>query len=105
MKNNGFNRFANKLVPSDRGVVSGGFAIEERFIELCDLYKRVKFENLVPPSHLDSAMYLWRTMRIRHKTGDFRHTADELKAMKQVAQWTVDVKRELCDQPKIVLDL
>lgn len=36
-------------------------------------------------------------------TGDYRHRAAEMKALRTIAQWTVDVKNDLTGQPREVL--
>jgi hypothetical protein len=92
------------LKPSTPDTIALGMAVEERFIRLCNDYLRVKKERLVPPKFLDSAMLLWRTMRVRHMSGDPRNTLSELKAVQAIAQWTLDCKCQLCNQPREVLE-
>jgi hypothetical protein len=79
-------------------------AVEERFITLCNSYLQIRGVMLVPPSELDRDLLLWRTMRKRHKTADFRNTADELKAVQRIAQWTLDVNDKLRNQEAKVLE-
>lgn len=92
-------RHKNVLRPSRTDIVLLAEAVESRFIELCDVYFRIKGEELIPPKFLDKDMLRWRQMRVRHKRGDLRHTEAEEKSTKAVAQWTVDVNCEIRNQP------
>lgn len=89
----------NQLRPASRDTIELFRAVEERFVRLLNTWERIRGERLVPPSSLDREMLLWRTMAIRFKKGDFRHTAGEFKAMTIVAQWTVDTNKVLRGQP------
>lgn len=75
-------------------------ALENRFLQLCELYLRMTQEPLIPPSSLDRDFYLWRVMAGRHRIRDYRHTSDELRSVQRVAQWCVDVKMKLTNNPK-----
>lgn len=103
-KKNGQKIHMQPLVPSLQDTVALGFAVTDRFIDLCALYLREKHEELAFPSHLDSDVLLWRTMVIRHKKGDFRNTEDELKSTKRIADWTLQVKCALTGQKYKPLD-
>lgn len=85
----------NKLVPSRTDTVTLAEAVEHRYLQLCEDYLRTKFEELVFPSELDNDVILWRTMRVRHKSGDFRNTLDEFKSTTRIADWTLKVRAEL----------
>ncbi len=101
---NGRPIHTNVLRPSMNAHVELGREIEQRFIEVCHLFQRIRGENLIPPLELNADMLLWRTMCVRHKKGDHRNTDDEIKSTQKVAQWTLDVKCELCDQPAQILE-
>lgn len=107
-KNNGKkrkdNRHTNKLVPSDKDGILLCAAVQTRFLDLCESYRRIRGVDLIPPPELDSDMYLWRQMTVRHKSGDYRNTLDELNAVKRVAQWTVDVNSLLRGQEPVALE-
>lgn len=94
----------NGLVPSRPDDVVLCDALDYRYRELCGLHMRVVLEELRPPSHLMGDMKLWRLMRMRHIKGDLRHTADELRAVRTICQWTVDVKCRLCKQPTKIIE-
>ena len=74
-------------------------AVETRFLNLTGTWFRVKKEELPIPPELNGAMLAWRTMRVRHKKGDFRNSAEEYRLVKLVAQWTVDMNCKLRNQP------
>ena len=79
-------------------------AVESRFLELCGTYLRVRGIELLIPKHLDRDIIRWRELRVRHRSGDLRHTESEMKSVKAIAQWTLDVNAELRNQPKKKLD-
>ena len=87
------------LIPSRIDVRELGAAVESRFLDVCELHLRTTGVEVFPPESLDSAMQLWRTMRVRHNSGDFRHRPDEYKATQEIAQWTWDVKSKLTGKP------
>jgi hypothetical protein len=96
-------RHKDALRPSSPDDVALADAVEARFLDLCVAWLRVKGVELTPPQSLDGAVLLWRRMRVRHKQGDFRNSDSELKAVKEVAQWTLDCQCELRNQPKQTL--
>ncbi len=91
----------NALVPSSLDTSELAFAVEQRFLDLCDAWLRIRGVALVPPKDLDKAMLLWRTMRMRHRKNDLRNSPEELQATKQIAQWTIDQNMELRNQKSI----
>lgn len=93
------NRHANKLDTSDPDTVHLCSAVLERFLGLFETHFRTKKIHLVPPVYIRSDIIIWRKMSVRYKKGDFRNTADEYKALKNVAQWTHDENRALRGQP------
>ena len=90
---------ADRMKPSCRSVVEGCVEVRERFLVLCRLWRHNMGEDLLIPQDLDRDVLLWRTMAVRHKRGDFRNTASELKALKAVAAWTLEVKARMCGKP------
>jgi len=93
-------RHINLLVRSQRAEVDLAFQVEERFKTVCELYWRTHQTDLIPTKDLDGDMLRWRTMVVRHKAGDFRHTEAELKSVKVIAQWTLDINCDLRGQPR-----
>ena len=89
----------NTLRPSDPDAVALAQVLEERFVELCGTYLRLRGERLVPPPSLDNDMMRWRQMRVRHRKGDFRNSEAELHSVKCVCQWTLDVNTSIRNQP------
>ena len=81
-------------------------AVEVKFIELAHLWKRERGTDLLAqiPESLKGEFKHWRIMRKRHQSGDYRHSVKELKCTRAIAQWTVDIKRELTNQPPIQLE-
>lgn len=96
---------SRRLLPCDESIVKGCMALEPRFLDLCGSFRRIRGVDLIPPPDLDADMLLWRSLAVRLKSGDFRYREDELKALKRVAQWTVDVNDKLRFQEPKILDL
>ncbi len=78
--------------------------MEVRYLQLCDEHLRAKFEELAFPSWLDADVLLWRTMRVRHKSGDYRNTTDEIKAVQRIANWTLEEKCKLTGTKHVPLE-
>ena len=78
-------------------------ALESRFLDLCDMYLRMKFEEIKIPKDMQRDMFLWRRMMKRFADGDLRHSEDEKSATRRFAQWTLDVKLELLHKPKQII--
>jgi len=87
----------NPLLPSEPDDTMLIRTVEHNFIELCGLYKRVNQQELQIPKDMVSTFKLWRSARLRHKNSDFRHTRDEMRATRAVAEWTLRVKAKICN--------
>jgi hypothetical protein len=92
------------LVPSDKSCLEGCVAVDERFRTVCARYQKIWGVDLLVPESLRSDLFRWRQMISRYNKGDFRHTEAELRSLKAIAQWTVDVNSSLCNQPTIKID-
>ena len=93
------SRHINQLIPSLAGHITLCGSVQERFLDLCGSYLRIRGDELIPPSSLDADMLRWRQMAVRYQRGDYRHTEAELESLKTIAQWTVDCNRALRNQP------
>lgn len=89
----------NLLQSSDQDTIALADAVESRFLDLCGSWERIRGEKIPIPESMDRALLLWRKCVARFRKGDFRNTADELRAIKEVAQWSVDAQRQLRNQP------
>ena len=87
------------LRPSTPDEISLSDAVQLRFLELCEEYLRIRGVGLVTPPSMDKEFVRWRTMAVRQRQGDFRCSNDEIKALRVVAQWTIDIKRQITNQP------
>lgn len=99
MSNGNHRQFTEVLLPSNPDEICLAEKVEENYLELSAAYQRIKGELLIFPRYIDRDVMRWRQMRVRHKAGDYRHTESELKAVKAVAQWTVDVQMTIRNQP------
>ena len=94
----------NVLVPSSAATVGVISTIQDRFVDTLNMYLRVRDVELVPPKDLDRDMLLWRTMVVRYKQGDYRHTADEYESAKRVADWVHKIHCELTNQTYVPIE-
>jgi hypothetical protein len=103
MSNVNHRQFTEVLLPSNPDEICLAEKVEENYLELSAAYQRIRGEILVFPRYIDRDVMRWRQMRVRHKSGDYRHTESELKAVKAVAQWTVDVNMVIRNQKQVVV--
>lgn len=94
----------NPLIPSEPDDVMLVRTVEHNFLDLCGIYLRVEGRKLEVPGAMKPAFLLWRSARVRHMKSDFRHTADEMKATRDVAQWTVDLNCKMRNQPSKTIE-
>ena len=91
------------LKNSSRDDTALAVKVEEGFLTICELYAREHGEPLPIPKELDQHLFRWRSLRVRHKQGDFRNTESEKLSTRVVAQWTIDVNRKLRGQEPMKL--
>ena len=96
-------QYFDELKPSSPDDFALAQAVEDRFLDLSGAWSRVRGVSLPIPESLNYDMLRWRTMRVRHKAGDFRNTEAELQSVKAVAQFTLDMNCDLRGQEKKVL--
>lgn len=87
------------MKPSNPDNIALPIAVEDRFLRLCNMHMRTLGTELVPPTYLNRAMLRWRELRARHKSGDLRHTDDEIKATQDIADWTLEMNAALTNTP------
>jgi len=93
------NRHANILRDSDEATLEFINAIYPRLQSVFQLHKRIHGTQLIPELTIKADFELWNAVITRHKLGDRRHTEDEAKALKRIAQWTLDINSSLRNQP------
>ncbi len=98
-RRNGKHIHGNQLKPSTSDHVALGIAIDDRFPVFCHRYEKTTGNQFVWSQSMDKDVLRWRQMRVRHKSGDYRHTDAELISMQLIAQFTVSENEKLCDQP------
>ena len=94
----------DRLENSDEDLKELSLAVQDRFIEVMNLHARARGFILTPTDALTSDLLRWRTMVSRHRKGDFRHRNSEKIALRNVAQWTLDLNSDLKGQPRKVLE-
>jgi len=83
--------------------VSLVLTIAEKYRELVDLHRRVRGRDLVVPLELNFDWNMFTVVLNRYRRGKFFHSEEEKRAVRNIAQWTVDVKRSLCNQTPVKL--
>lgn len=86
------------LKPSEQDTIALAMAVEDRFLDICAAWRRVRGVDIPFPESLNVDWLRWREMRVRHKRGDFRNSDAELKSTKSIAQWTLDMNASLRNQ-------
>ena len=78
--------------------------VTDRFRIVVDRHHRT--HGTPPPmsEEFKSTCKRWRTMHYRFQQGDYRHTRSELLALRDVAQWTLDVNNTLCNQTMVKME-
>ena len=71
-----------------------------RLVSLKNDYARIRGVDLQFPDDLKTAFYKVRSLSMRHRSGDHRHTQGELNALRTLCQWSLDVNCEIRNQPK-----
>lgn len=94
----------DRLEDSDQDLCQLSLAVESRFIEVLNLHERCRGFTLIPPASLNVDLIRWRSMVHRHHLCDFRHRVSEKIALRNIAQWTLDLNCELKNQPRQVLE-
>jgi hypothetical protein len=89
----------------DVSMLEMALLLEEKFLELSGTHQRINGYPIQIPEEMRSAMVKWRTLFLRYKNSDFRHTDGERKAMAELGQWTADEYRKLRNQEPVTLDL
>lgn len=91
----------NILRPARPDDIALAAELKPRFIEVVDTYARLRGVKYTFTEDIKKAVGLWRTAVARLERGDDRVRDDEVQAMRDVAQWTLDVKAELTNsKPK-----
>jgi hypothetical protein len=94
----------DRLQPSPPDLVALGEAVVVRDEEVRALHLRTKNVPLRTPDGMERARQLAAQMITRHRQRDYRHRDSELVAIREYAQWTVDIKCQLCNQPPKKID-
>jgi len=86
------------MIMSTKDDVCLGMAIEERLHDLAGAYQRIRGMSLQIPEILKNDYVRFVSYCERHRKGDFRHTESELKSVREIAQWSVQVNCAIRNQ-------
>jgi len=101
MKKNGKHkpiRHPDRLVDSDADMINLCAVVVNNYNRLLGTYKRLSGTDLMIPSDMLSVQKLVTKLMQRYERGDFRNSDSEKSALRNFAQWTVDVNAELRGQ-------
>ena len=93
----------NKLEAAGKPACDMAVAVWENLQELRVLHIKLRGTPLMLPADLKPAEQRWLDFLERASRGDRRISAAEAQATKHMAQWTLDVKNELRNQPQKTL--
>lgn len=89
----------DRLLPIDKDTNSLSDAVFTRLQDLEHSWMRIKGVALPIPVDIDKAILKWGDMIERLAKNDFRYKESELKALQEVAQWSVNMNCTLRNQP------
>lgn len=92
------------LFSSDADMIALGAAVEKRYVSVFVDHFRIRSYSLVLPGFLSVDLRLFKTMRHRHRRGDFRHTDDENLSTRRIADWTLIVNCDIRNQTFVPID-
>jgi len=91
------------LKPSSKDTLLLFTAVGERMEDVIGTWRRVNQTDLLIPEVLYTEVQFWNRMKVRYEKGDMRNTRDELRALRLLAQWSLDMNCKLRNQvPKII---
>ena len=91
------------LKPSTKDTLLLFTAVGERMQDLIGTWRRVFQIDLLIPESLHKEVQYWNRMKVRFGKGDMRNTRDELKALRLIAQWSLDQNCKLRNQPPKII--
>ena len=89
---------SDRLEPSDKDMQCLVESVIERIRSVSEMYRRqwgIPISTILITRELVRLNFIFE----RYEKKDFRHTESEKKAVRMLAQWTIDEKAKLCGQP------
>lgn len=90
---------SDPLLPAPKSLAIGVMTVCDRFNDLVGTYERMMGVKLVIPRELLSDQVRFLHFVDRLNSRDIRYRESELKSMKAIAQWTLEVNAKLRNQP------
>ena len=92
------NSYLDRLEPSDMDMQALVMSVAARIRTISEMYQR-QWNIPINTSLITRDLERFDVIMERYHTSDFRHTESEKKAVRILAQWTVDQKCALVGQP------
>ena len=89
---------SDRLMPSDKDMISLTAAVMEGIRTVSDMYKR-QWRIEISTIRITRDLERMNTLVERYQKKDYRHTDSEKKAVRTLAQWSMDQKSALVGQP------
>lgn len=89
------NQHPNKRLPSDRDIVTLCAAVVHDYNSLLRIHRRVRDTDIYVSDELQKTIKMVWKLHARYERGDFRHTLSEKSALRELAQWNVNMNSEL----------
>ena len=86
------------MIRSSRDKIAFTVEVWKRFEKVLNLMERKRGVVVIPPE-VETALKPARTMALRHKRGDYRHTDSEMRQEQVIARWLVETWANLNGQP------
>ena len=96
-------RHPNRLIPSDPDMVSLCAAVATNYNKLVQSYERIKHEPLLISNDMESTVQRVMVLVARYEQDDFRHCESDKKALRALAQWTINVNCDIRNQEPRIL--
>ena len=76
------------------------YEVSKRLLDLADAHLRIRGVELAIPIDMQLDFVRFQQVKQRHINQDYRHMDAEMRSVKAMAQWSLDVNCALRNQPR-----
>ena len=92
-----------KPIPSND--VSMIHELSKRLLDLHELHRRVHGVDCLIPKDMENDFKRFNALKQRcYVLNDYRISESEVKSVRTIAQWVLDLKKQICGQPRHILE-
>ena len=88
-------RHPDRLVPSDKDMISLCAAVVTNYNKLVATYPRFKGEDLLIPDDMELVRQRVLKLVARYQRDDFRHSESEKQSLRRFADWTIEINHDV----------